>query len=69
MPKKQINFRVTEEQDKHLEEIAKVMNTSKNEVIVNMIEGEYDRLMGNPKLMEIIGHMNQLKSQLEEFTK
>lgn len=67
--KKQINFRVTEEQDKHLDEIAKVMGIPRSEVLVNMIEAEHFRLMGDPKLLEMIETMKNLKAQMEQYTK
>lgn len=69
MPRKQVNFRVTEDQDKKLDEIATAMGVPRNEVLVGMIEAEHERIMGNPKLLQIIEQMKQLKEQLENYGK
>lgn len=69
MARKQTAFRFTPEVDQKLNEIAKVMGMTRNDVVVNWIQTEYDKIMGNPELLKIIEQMNALKEQLELYGK
>jgi len=65
--RKIVNFRVTPEQERMLDELTMTMGQSRNEYLVSLITEEYDRIKGNPELMHMIEQMNDLKKQFEKF--
>lgn len=68
MARKQVAFRVTDEQDRMLEELARITQKTRNDVIVDLIVGEYDRINGNPELKKLIEKMNEVSEQVKKYT-
>lgn len=66
--RKQVSFRITEEQGFMLSELARITQQTKTEVVSGLIVGEYDRINGNPMAKQIIEQMNQLAEQMKNLT-
>ena len=67
--RKQVAFRVTEEQRKMIEELALVTNQTINDVLVSLVVGEYDRIHGNPAMKKLLEQMQQISEQMKEYSK
>lgn len=65
MAKKQISIRVTEEQDRMIDEMSRLSNCSRNELIVGFIVGQYDKINGNPEVKKLMELMKQFADQLK----
>jgi hypothetical protein len=50
-----------------LDELAKITQLGRNEVLTNLIVGEYDRINGNPAVKQLMEQMNQLAVQMKEY--
>ena len=68
MPRKQIAFRVTDEQFRKLEELAKIMGKTKTDVMIDLIIGEHDRIHGNPGMKELIKKFNDMAEEIRNFS-
>lgn len=62
-------FRLTEDQDKKLNEIAEVMRMSRTEVVGNLITAEYDKIHDNHDLKKMIDSLRSIQDQIENFVK
>lgn len=67
MARKLTTLRLTEEQDKMLDELAAITQQGRNEVITNLIVGEHDRINGNPAVKQLMEQMNLLANQMKEY--
>lgn len=62
---KSLNLRLSDEQSKMLEFLAKSIGMSKTACLSNMIQAEYEALQGNPKLREAYELMNKMNELLK----
>jgi hypothetical protein len=65
--RKQTIIRLTDDQEHKLDALAQITNQSKNEVIIGLITGEYDRINGNPQMKELLKKMSELADQMKEY--
>lgn len=64
---KQITMRVSDEVADHLAELARIAGVSKTQWMVNSIEGDYDKVNGNPKLKELFDQMRELSEKVKQL--
>lgn len=67
--RKLVSFRFNKQTDDQLNDIATAMHMTRNDVVINLISAESDRIKGNPQLMKLIEQMNDLKTQIEQYGK
>jgi len=67
MAKRGKSFRLEESTIEHLDYLSKLLKTSSTSLIETLINVEFDKINGNPKLQEVIHQMNQLKSVMENY--
>lgn len=65
MKRKQISFRVTEDQNRMVDELARLSNCSRNELLVGLIVGQYDKINGNPEVKKLMEQMKVFADQLK----
>lgn len=65
--KEQISFRIPVSVLAQLDEMCKLSNTKRSELVINLITVEYDKLQGNPKVKEIIQKMAELESSFKKL--
>lgn len=61
-------MRVTDEVASHLSELATIAGVSKTQWVVLSIEGEYDKLQGNPKLKSLLDDMKTINDKIKAFS-
>lgn len=67
--RKQLMFRVTAEQRKMIEELALLSNQSINDVLIGLVVGEYDKIKGNPAVLELMEQMRNISEQMKAYSK
>lgn len=67
MPRKQSVVRLTEEQDKMLDELSNLTNQSRNDVITALIIAEYDKINGNPEAKKLFEQFKFMQEQMQLY--
>lgn len=67
MKRKQVGFRITEKQDEMLNELSTITGMTRNDILINWIETEHDKIKGNPKLLAVLEQMKELQKKLQSF--
>lgn len=58
------SVRFTDEQLKRLEVLAEMSGCTRSEVLQEMVDAQYDKVMGNPKLKMALEQMKALQEQV-----
>lgn len=61
----QLTFRLPVDVLEQLDELCKLTDAKRSEIIINLIISEYDRIQGNPKMKEIMQQMVELEQALK----
>ena len=61
----QLTFRLPVSVLSQLDELCKLTDLKRSEILINLITSEYDRFHGNPKMKEIISQMVELQQALK----
>lgn len=59
-----VTVRFSNDQLEKLETLAQLSGISRSEVIQEMVDAQYDKIMGNPQLKEALIQMRQLQQQV-----
>lgn len=51
-----------------LDKLSKLCRVSKQQYIVSFIRSEYDKLQGNPELMNLLDQLSNLTDQINKFS-
>jgi hypothetical protein len=61
----QLTFRLPVYVLDQLDELCKLTDSKRSEILINLIIAEYDRIQGNPKMKEIMQQMVDLEQALK----
>ncbi|MBQ3550224.1 MAG: hypothetical protein IJA41_04520 [Clostridia bacterium] len=50
-----------------LDELCKLYDLKRSEVLINLIIGDYDKLQGNPQLKELLAQFKDLSEKFKQF--
>lgn len=51
-----------------LDELCRMMGIKRSEFLISAITSEYDKMQGNPKLMEMMEQMRQIADTMKQMT-
>ena len=63
--KKQLGVRIDENAIAHLDELARLMNTSRADMLLTLIEAEYDRVQGNPRAKAVLDALRSFADTIQ----
>lgn len=61
---KTYGFRFTEQTNQRLEELAQITGATRTQVLTDLINGEYDKIMGHPEYKAVFEQMKKLQEML-----
>ena len=68
MKNKVTGFRLSSATLEHLDALCRLSDANRSEFMTTLIEGEYDKVMGNPKLKALLEQMQVLRKQFLDLS-